>query len=69
MEKKSILTLDELLTIQELTERLKVKTGWVYQRIHAGTLPFDYCKVGAFLRFPASSVQKYITSQTRKGAA
>jgi len=68
MEKKSILTLDELLTIQELTERLKIKSGWVYQRIHAKNLPFAYCKIGVFLRFPASGVQKYIESQTRQGA-
>jgi len=63
------LSIDELLTLLELCQLLKIKKEWVYQRIHAGTLPFSYCKVGAFLRFPASSVQKFIESQIRGGAA
>lgn len=67
MENRSTLPpLEELLTVDELTERLKIKSGWVYQRIHAGTLPFPYCKVGQFLRFPVAGVRKYIESQTRQ---
>ena len=61
--------LEELLTLSELTAALKLKTNWVYQRIHTGTLPFEYVKIGHYLRFPASGVQKYIQSQTRGGDA
>jgi excisionase family DNA binding protein len=55
----------ELLTVDELAAFLKVKKDWVYQRVHAGNLPFEYLKVGNFLRFPVSGVQKFIESQTK----
>ncbi len=58
---------DELLDLVELTAGLKVKSGWVYQKIHSGTLPFPYLKVGHYLRFPASGVREYLASQLRPG--
>jgi len=68
METKSFLD-EEDLTLDELCQRLKVKRDWVYQRVHAGTLPFKHYKLGGFLRFPASSIQKFIESQIRGGNA
>jgi excisionase family DNA binding protein len=58
-----------LLTLQELTDTLKIKEGWVYQRIHAQNLPFAYTKVGRYLRFPAAGVRAYLESQMRGGSA
>jgi predicted DNA-binding transcriptional regulator AlpA len=60
---------DELLTVDELTTGLKLPSrNWLYQHVHAGTLPFPYLKIGHYLRFPASGVRKYLESQTRNGS-
>jgi excisionase family DNA binding protein len=60
---------DELLTVDELNAALKLPSkNWVYQRIHNGKLPFDYVKIGHYVRFPASSVRNYIKSQTKQSA-
>jgi len=56
---------DELFTTDELAARLKIKKDWIYQRIHSKTLPFEYTRVGGFLRFPASSVYEYLRSQMK----
>lgn len=52
--------MENLLTPDELTAILKVPKSWLYGRIHAGTLPFPYCKVGHYIRFPESAVRDYI---------
>jgi excisionase family DNA binding protein len=69
MEKMtSLLTEDELLTPDEVTTGLKLTKNWLYQHVHAGTLPFPFVKVGHYLRFPASGVRKYIQAQTKVSA-
>ena len=57
---------DELLTLDDVTAGLKIRSGWIYQKVHAGTLPFPYVKVGHYLRFPASGLREYIASATRR---
>jgi excisionase family DNA binding protein len=49
-----------LLTPDEVAAILKVPRSWLYGRIHAGTLPFRYRKVGQRLRFLESDVRDYI---------
>jgi predicted DNA-binding transcriptional regulator AlpA len=58
---------DELLTPEEAVRSLKLPSkNWIYQHVHAGTLPFPHCKIGHYLRFPASGIQAYIAAQTRE---
>ena len=59
-------TADKLLTVQEVAERLRVRTQWIYQRVHAGTLGIRITRVGAFLRFRESEVEAYIQRVTSK---
>ena len=51
---------DELSTIEEVCQKLKVHKSWIYGRIHTGTLPFPYAKVGTYLRFRRDEVEAYI---------
>jgi excisionase family DNA binding protein len=68
METKKPLAIEELLTLEELTERLKIRAGWVYQHIHSQSLPFPHTRIGRYLRFPVSGVSKYLESQTKVSA-
>ena len=55
------LTLDELLTLQELAERLKVRKSWVYSRTREtgpGSLPRIRC--GKYLRFEEKAVTQWL---------
>src|SRR5262245_35793860 len=59
---------EQVLTPEELISNRWLKLpskNWVYQRIHAGTLPFPYIKIGSYLRFPVAGVRQYIESQTK----
>ncbi len=57
--------METLLTPDEVANILKVPKSWLYGRIHAGTLPFAYCKVGHYVRFPESAVRDYIERQAK----
>jgi excisionase family DNA binding protein len=52
-----------LLTPEELCAWLKVKTSWLYQHIHAESLPFAYVKIGRYVRFPESGILEYLKKQ------
>ena len=52
-----------------LEENLEIKKSWLYGHVHAGTLPFDYVKVGHYLRFPEQSVREYLDRMTREAVA
>jgi len=59
--------IEPMLTPDELQAALKLPSkSWLYQKIHAGTLPFEYVKVGAYLRFPVRGVRAYLQSQIKK---
>jgi excisionase family DNA binding protein len=55
----------ELMTLKELTQRLRVKRSWVYDRIHANSLPFKYAKIGGQLRFPKDGIEDYLRKVTK----
>ena len=60
MEQHS-LTLQELLTLDELAERLKVRKSWVYARTREtgpGSLP--RLKAGKYLRFEERAVVEWL---------
>ncbi len=53
---------DEILTVDELAELLKVKTSWVYNGVFKKKLP--YFKAGKHLRFIKSKVLKCLCDQS-----
>ena len=40
---------NHLMTVDEIADYLKVKTSWVYEKIHTREIPFK--KIGKFPRF------------------
>jgi excisionase family DNA binding protein len=59
--KEQSLTLDELLTLEELAQKLKVKRSWVYARTREtgpGSLPRIKC--GKYLRFSEGDVKEWL---------
>ncbi len=60
--------MDELLTVDELAQWLKVPPSWIYERTRRrgeGRLPF--IKLGKYLRFEAAAVRTYLERQRRSG--
>ena len=57
--------IDDLRKPSEVAGRLQVHNSWIYQKIHAGSLPFPYVKVGRYVRIPASGVEEYLRRQLR----
>jgi excisionase family DNA binding protein len=59
--KEQSLTLDELLTLEELAQKLNVKRSWVYARTREtgpGSLPRIKC--GKYLRFSEGDVKEWL---------
>jgi excisionase family DNA binding protein len=52
----------ELLTVEEVAERLRKSRSWVYR--HAGRLPFTR-RVGRSLRFLPAGLTKYLNTSRR----
>ena len=60
--------MDELLTVDELAEWLKVPPSWIYERTRQrgpGRLPF--VKLGKYLRFEEAAVRAFLERQRRSG--
>jgi excisionase family DNA binding protein len=54
----------ELLTVEEMAEKLKVKTSWLYFRtMHTGTNAIPRVKIGKYLRFNPGAVMEWIEAQ------
>ena len=49
---------NELMTVEEVSDYLKVKTSWVYEKIHKGEIPFY--KAGRFPRFRKKQIDKWL---------
>jgi excisionase family DNA binding protein len=59
-------SMSELLTIQEMAERLKVPVSWLYARTRQtgpGTIP--RIKVGKYLRFEEAKVMEWLERAAR----
>jgi len=50
---------DELITVKELAEKLKVQVSWIYQRTRLGQEAIPYVKMGKYLRFNFAEVIKF----------
>ena len=59
-----MLDYNDLLTLDELCEWLKAKPVWVYRQTREKKIPF--IKVGKFLRFPKSEIQKWLEGNTNR---
>ena len=57
--------LDPLLTVDEVAKRLRVRKNWIYSHIYDDTLPFDYVKVGRYVRIHESVLDAYLAAQTK----
>jgi excisionase family DNA binding protein len=52
---------DELITISELSQKLKVPVSWLYSRIRErGTETIPVVRVGKYLRFNYENVRQWL---------
>lgn len=49
---------NELMTVDEVANYLKVKPSWVYEKIHTRQIPFQ--KAGRFPRFRKKHIDKWL---------
>jgi len=52
------------VTVEEASRVLGVKKSWIYAKIHAGTLPFPYAKIGHYVRIPEEGLRAYVDRAT-----
>jgi excisionase family DNA binding protein len=58
--------LDELLTVDEVAQLLKVPKSWVYERTrYRGTGQLPFIKLGKYLRFEESAIRTFLEQQRR----
>ena len=61
---------DELLTVKEVAELLKVPTSWVYERCRASAQdPVPHVKLGKYLRFYRSDLIRYLENLRRNSGS
>jgi excisionase family DNA binding protein len=56
--------MDKLITLEELCDWLDVKAVWVYRQTREKAIP--YIKVGKYLRFSKSDIEKWIRENTNQ---
>ena len=57
---------DELLTVSDLADRLKVSPSWIYQRIRARASDrLPHIKIGKYLRFELAAVHAWLDRHRR----
>jgi excisionase family DNA binding protein len=49
---------NQIMTVDEIANYLKVKTSWVYEKIHTREIPFK--KVGKFPRFLRKDIELWL---------
>ncbi len=57
---------DQLITVSQLSSRLQVEKGWIYERTRTRSIPF--IKLGKYLRFKWDDVEEWFDSETARGA-
>jgi predicted DNA-binding transcriptional regulator AlpA len=59
----------QILTLEELAQRLKVSPRWVYEKSRKRcTNPLPAMRIGRFLRFDWTSVSAWLREQERRAA-
>ena len=57
---------DELLTVEEVAQLLKVPASWVYEHCRErGSDPLPHVKLGKYLRFSRSDLTRYLEKLRR----
>lgn len=66
---RDVLEPTDLLTPEELAERLKVSPGWLYEQTRSRgrkvDKPLPYVRCGRYLRFIWSDVAEWLRNSTR----
>jgi excisionase family DNA binding protein len=57
--------MEQLLTPQQIAEKLGVAISTIYQWTHTGYIP--HIKLGRFVRFRESDIEKWLNSRVQKG--
>ena len=63
--KTEIVSIEALLTVQEVAALIKASRSWVYKAAEAGTLPC--VRIGALLRFDPRAIRAWLAGE-RPGA-
>ena len=53
---------DTIFTVESLAKYLSVSEQWIYERVQFKEMP--YIKVGKFLRFRRSAIEKWLEEQS-----
>lgn len=62
----AVATEEELLTVQEVADLLKVPASWVYERTRRrGSEKLPHLKLGKYLRFRLSDIYEYLEELRR----
>ncbi len=59
---------EELLTLQEMAQRLKVPNSWVYSRTRIKGNDFPVVRVGKYCRFNPDAVLDWLNRQSKEVA-
>ena len=58
---------DELITVEELAEKLKVPVSWVYQRTRLGQEAIPHVRMGKYVRFNLAEVVEFFRNNPQLG--
>ncbi len=58
---------DDFFDVPSLAAHLKVDASWIYQQVHARTIPFY--KVGKYVRFKRSEISTWVEQNKTKKSA
>jgi excisionase family DNA binding protein len=61
--------LDELLTVEDVAELLKVSRSWVYEHTRSRSMPkserLPHVKLGKYVRFEARALRRFLEKKCR----
>ena len=61
--------LNDLMTVEELAEMLKVKVSWIYDRVSSDHHdPLPHLRLGRYIRFERALVLEFLQRQRKAGA-
>jgi len=55
---------DQLITVQELAQRLNVPVSWIYRRTRLGQEAIPHVKIGKYVRFDLAQVIQFFEDCT-----
>jgi excisionase family DNA binding protein len=65
MQQQESIVADDILTITELAEWLKVSTAWIYDHTSRAEPMIPHIRMGGHVRFHRGTVQKWLLDQQR----